>query len=195
MTKPELSADPSLWTQGWYRPAAALCSPNYGRRPATAVIDLIVLHCISLPPGQYGGDGVERLFTNQLDWDAHPYFRSIRGLRVSSHFYIRRSGQLQQFVSADQCAWHAGVSSYRGRSNCNDDSIGIELEGMDTDAFAVAQYQTLISLCGAILQHYPIAHIAGHEHVAPGRKSDPGQGFDWQRLQRSLNLSDSYFPH
>lgn len=190
----EPSGDLSLWNDGWYRFAAPLPSPNFGARPSGAEIDLIVLHCISLPPGQYGGDDVQRLFTNQLDWNAHPYFKTIQGVQVSSHFYIRRNGELQQFVSANQRAWHAGVSSYRGRSDCNDDSIGIELEGVETSRFEAAQYETLAGLCAALVQRYPIAHIAGHQHVAPGRKNDPGSGFDWQLLQQMLGLTDKYFP-
>ena len=114
-----------LWREGWYQFAGRLASPNYGPRPSQAEIDLIVLHCISLPPGQYGGDEVQRLFTNQLDWNAHPCFKRIEGMQVSSHFYIRRQGELQQFVSCDQRAWHAVVSSYRGRSDCNNNAIGI----------------------------------------------------------------------
>ena len=157
-------------------------------------VDLIVLHCISLPPGQYGGEGVPRLFTNQLDWNQHPYFKSIQGMQVSSHFFIRRNGELQQFVSCDDRAWHAGVSSYRGRSNCNDHSIGIELEGVDGGFFEADQYETLAGLGAAILQRYPIAAIAGHEHVAPGRKTDPGSGFDWRLLQQALGLAPQYFP-
>lgn len=194
MKPPEPSANRLLWADGWYRFAAALPSPNFGPRPGLTAIDLIVLHCISLPPGQYGGDAVQRLFTNQLDWDADPYFRSIQGLQVSSHFYIRRSGELQQFVSVNQRAWHAGVSSYQGRDNCNDNSIGIELEGVAAGRFETDQYETLASLCSAILQRYPIAHIAGHEHVAPGRKDDPGSGFNWPFLQQTLSLDDHYFP-
>lgn len=186
--------DGSLWVDGWYQFAAALPSPNCGPRPIAALIDLIVLHCISLPPGEYRCDAVSRLFANQLDWDAHPYFKSIQGLKVSSHFYIRRDGELQQFVSVNQRAWHAGVSNYRGRSNCNDDSIGIELEGVVADRFEASQYETLTGLCAALLQRYPVAHIAGHEHVAAGRKNDPGSGFDWQRLQQTLGLADRYFP-
>jgi AmpD protein len=153
-----------------------------------------VLHSISLPPGQYGGDEVQRLFTNQLDWEQHPYFKSIEGLAVSAHFYIRRQGELLQFVSTDNRAWHAGTSSYKGRVNCNDYSIGIELEGVEGGLFEDSQYETLTSLCAAILQHYPIAHIAGHEHIAPGRKADPGNGFDWSLLQQSLGLPSRYFP-
>lgn len=183
-----------LWRKGWYRFAGLLASPNCGLRPSQAEIDLIVLHCISLPPGQYGGDEVQRLFTNQLDWNAHPYFKSIEGIAVSSHFYIRRHGELQQFVSCDQRAWHAGASSYQGRSNCNDNSIGIELEGVDNEPFDERQYETLVSLCAAILQRYPITQVAGHEHIAPGRKTDPGSGFDWALLQQALGLSSKFLP-
>lgn len=186
--------DSPLWREGWYQFAGRLTSPNYGPRPSQAEIDLIVLHCISLPPGQYGGDEVQRLFTNQLDWNAHPYFKRIEGMQVSSHFYIRRQGELQQFVSCDQRAWHAGVSSYLGRSDCNNNAIGIELEGVDDAPFDERQYETLASLCAAILQRYPITQVAGHEHIAPGRKTDPGSGFDWALLQQALGLSSKFFP-
>ena len=185
---------PSLWRQGWYQHARALASPNFGARPAAASIDLVVIHSISLPPGEFGNGQVQRLFTNQLDWDAHPYFQSIRGLKVSSHFFITRSGQLWQFVSCDDRAWHAGESRYRGRDNCNDDSIGIELEGLEGGLFEAAQYETLASICAALLRHYPVAHLAGHEHIASGRKQDPGAGFDWPQLQRSLGLPAQCFP-
>jgi AmpD protein len=183
MTTPEPSA---LWDGGWYRFARRLASPNFGPRPAGAGIDLIVVHSISLPPGEYGGEHVQRLFTNTLDWDAHPYFQSIRGMAVSSHFYVRRGGELWQFVSCDERAWHAGTSSWRGRDNCNDDSIGIELEGLEGRTFEPAQYETLVQLAAALAQRYPIAHVAGHEHIAPGRKQDPGAGFDWALLRREL---------
>lgn len=184
-----------LWQDGgWYRFARRMPSPNFGPRPANAQIDLIVLHSISLPPGQYGGDEVQRLFTNTLDWDAHPYFQSIRGIEVSAHFYVRRDGELWQFVDADARAWHAGASSWRGRDNCNDDSIGIELEGLEGEVFEAPQYETLASLLPALAQRYPIAHVAGHEHIAPGRKLDPGPGFDWARLRGPLGWPASYFP-
>lgn len=183
-----------LWRDGWYRFARRLDSPNFGPRPAAADIDLIVIHAISLPPGRFGGDEVQRLFTNHLDWNAHPYFATIQGMAVSSHFYIRRDGELWQFVRCEDRAWHAGVSRYRGRDNCNDDSIGIELEGLDGGLFEAAQYETLTAVCAALLQRHPISHIAGHEHVAPGRKKDPGPGFDWPRLRSSLGLSSRYFP-
>ena len=185
---------PAHWQQGWHPQAQRLVSPNFGPRPAGACIDLIVIHSISLPPGQYGGDAVQRLFTNQLDWDAHPYFQSIRGLEVSSHFYIRRDGSLWQFVSCDERAWHAGQSQYRGRPNCNDDSIGIELEGLEGDSFTSAQYDGLTRLCAGLGVRYPIAYVAGHEHIAPGRKQDPGSGFDWTRLQQSLGWAHACFP-
>ncbi|HZY19797.1 MAG TPA: 1,6-anhydro-N-acetylmuramyl-L-alanine amidase AmpD [Ramlibacter sp.] len=187
-------ADDALWDGGWYRFARRLDSPNFGPRPAQARVDLVVVHSISLPPGQYGGDEVQALFTNTLDWTAHPYFGQIEGLQVSSHFYVRRDGQLWQFVSCDDRAWHAGASSWRGRGNCNDDSVGIELEGLEGDAFEPAQYEALAALCAALAQRYPVRHVAGHEHVAPGRKQDPGPGFDWPRLQRSLGWPAASFP-
>ncbi len=183
-----------LWQQGWYRFARRLDSPNFGARPAGAAVDLVVVHSISLPPGTYGGDEVQRLFTNTLDWDAHPYFKSIEGMKVSSHFYIRRNGELWQFVSCDDRAWHAGVSHYRGRGNCNDDSVGIELEGVEGEPFEAAQYETLAGVCAAVAQHYPVRHIAGHEHIAPGRKGDPGAGFDWALLERHLSWPPQFFP-
>lgn len=185
MSRPEERTS-ALWNGGWYRYAHRLASPNFGPRPPQARIDLIVLHSISLPPGQYGGDEVQRLFTNTLDWGAHPYFRGIEGMQVSSHFYIRRNGELWQFVSCDDRAWHAGESRYRGRDNCNDDSVGIELEGLEGDAFEQPQYQTLFGISAAIAQRYPIQHLAGHEHVAPGRKADPGARFDWKALHDGL---------
>jgi AmpD protein len=183
-----------LWHQGWYRFARPLASPNFGPRPAQVPVDLIVVHAISLPPGEFGQGHVQQLFTNQLDWDAHPYFQSIRGLQVSAHFFISRTGELWQFVSGDERAWHAGASAYRGRGNCNDNSIGIELEGLEGGFFEPAQYDSLTALCAALLQQYPVAHIAGHEHIAPGRKQDPGAGFDWPQLQTSLGLPDAWFP-
>lgn len=192
---PDDPAPDSLWRNGWYRFARHLPSPNVGPRPAGMAIELIVLHSISLPPGQYGGDEVQQLFTNALDWDAHPYFGQIRGLQVSAHFYVRRHGELWQFASCDARAWHAGPSSYLGRDNCNDWSIGIELEGLEGDPFEPPQYETLASLCAALAQRYPtIAHVAGHEHVAPGRKQDPGAGFDWPSLHDALGWPAACFP-
>ncbi|MBI5278204.1 MAG: 1,6-anhydro-N-acetylmuramyl-L-alanine amidase AmpD [Burkholderiales bacterium] len=178
--------DAAVWRDGWYAFARRLASPNFGPRPEGAAIELVVVHSISLPPGVYGGDEVQQLFTNTLDWDAHPYFQAIRGMQVSAHFYVRRGGELWQFVSCDDRAWHAGASSWCGRGNCNDYSIGIELEGLEHEAFEPAQYETLAGLCAAIVQQYPITHIAGHEHIAPGRKQDPGSQFDWALLRDSL---------
>ncbi|MFM6985127.1 MAG: 1,6-anhydro-N-acetylmuramyl-L-alanine amidase AmpD [Hydrogenophaga sp.] len=183
-----------LWQGGWLRMARRCASPNFGPRPDGADVDLIVIHSISLPPGQFGGPEVEHLFTNRLDWNAHPYFGQIRGLQVSSHFFIRRDGEIVQFVDADARAWHAGTSSWRGRDNCNDDSIGVELEGIEGQTFDDAQYDSLRQLCEALAQRYPIRHVAGHEHIAPGRKQDPGPGFDWARLQHRLRWPDTYFP-
>ena len=195
MTTPaEGGGTPALWQGGWYAFARRLVSPNFGARPPAAQIDLIVLHSISLPPGQFGGGEVQRLFTNTLDWDAHPYFKSIEGLAVSAHFFITRNGELWQFVSCDDRAWHAGASHYRGRAECNDDSIGIELEGLEGERFEAAQYEALSHLCAAIAQRYPVQHIAGHEHIAPGRKADPGEGFDWVLLRRSLAWPAQSFP-
>ncbi|MFZ9298898.1 MAG: 1,6-anhydro-N-acetylmuramyl-L-alanine amidase AmpD [Hylemonella sp.] len=184
----------TLWQGGWYRFARRLDSPNFGARPTDALVDLIVLHSISLPPGVYGGKQVQRLFTNTLDWGEHPYFQQIEGLKVSSHFFICRNGELWQFVSCDARAWHAGASHYRGRTNCNDDSIGIELEGIEGGPFENEQYETLSGLCAALATRYPVQHIAGHEHVAPGRKADPGAGFSWARLQQALAWPSRYFP-
>ncbi len=189
-----MSADTTLWHAGWYNFAQHTPSPNFGPRPSEVHPDLMVIHSISLPPGQYGGPEVAALFTNTLDWDAHPYFEKIRGMAVSAHFFIRRDGALIQFVSCDDRAWHAGKSHHLGRDNCNDHSIGIELEGLEGQTFDREQYDTLSSLCAAIAQHYPARHIAGHEHIAPGRKQDPGPGFDWPLLRRSLGWHPKFFP-
>lgn len=174
------------WRHGWWRGAKARASPNFGARPAHAQITLVVLHSISLPPGAYGGADVERLFTNTLDCDAHPYYDSLRGLEVSAHFFLRRDGELLQFVSCDDRAWHAGRSQWRGRAGCNDWSIGIELEGLEGQAFEPSQYRRLGELLRELARQYPIAEVVGHEHVAPDRKRDPGPGFDWARLARAL---------
>ncbi len=176
------------WQRGWYGFAQPCPSPNFGPRPPDCLVDLVVLHSISLPPGQFGGDAVQRLFTNRLDWDAHPYFKQIEGLQVSAHFFIQREGELWQFVSCDDRAWHAGHSRFQERDNCNDFSIGIELEGLEGDLFEPAQYATLNALLPALAQKYPLRHITGHEHIAPGRKADPGSGFDWHLLQGCTGL-------
>ena len=175
-----------VWRQGWWAEAKACASPNFGPRPASLPVTLALVHSISLPPGQFVGDAVQRLFTNRLDWDAHPYFQSIRGLQVSAHFFVRRSGRCLQFVSCEQRAWHAGVSVWRGHENCNDYSIGIELEGVEGGHFEPAQYQQLSRLLRALARRHPLVDVLGHQHVAPGRKADPGEGFDWLRLKRAL---------
>lgn len=181
------------WDDGWLARARRCPSPNFGPRPPASKVDLALVHSISLPPGEYGGDGVERLFTNRLDWDAHPYYACIRGTRVSAHFLIRRDGKLVQFVSCDERAWHAGPSQWRGRSQCNDFSIGIELEGLEGETFESVQYATLADLLRALAERYPIDAVAGHEHVAPGRKKDPGPGFDWPRLAGDLGWPEERF--
>ena len=161
-------------------------SPNQDERPAGTEISLVILHSISLPPGQYGGDAIERLFTNRLERQAHPYFEEIFELRVSSHFLIRRGGEGVQFVPVERRAWHAGASSWRGRARCNDFSVGIELEGTEDDAFTDAQYRGLTRLIRDLQKQHPIRDIAAHSEVAPGRKTDPGAGFDWARLLAGL---------
>jgi len=158
------------------------------------VASLAIVHSISLPPGQYGGDAIERLFTNRLDWDEHPYYRTIRGLEVSAHFLVRRDGELLQFVSCDDRAWHAGHSTWRGRDNCNDWSVGIELEGLEGASFEDVQYRQLARLLRALAQHGAIDEAVGHEHVAPGRKADPGSGFDWIEPRRQLRRASPVLP-
>ncbi len=185
----------AAWQDGWYARAQRCESPNFGPRPQGTEVDLVVLHSISLPPGEYGGRAVHQLFTNQLDWNAHPYFQQIQGLEVSAHFFIERSGLLWQFVSCDQRAWHAGRSCHAGRDNCNDFSIGIELEGLEGQTFEPVQYRSLLALLPAIAHQYPLRHIAGHEHIAPGRKNDPGAGFDWDLVQTLSGFSSAYFPY
>ena len=189
------AADPfARWDGGWCRAARRCDSPNFGPRPPGTEMSLAVIHSISLPPGAYGGDAIERLFTNRLDWDAHPYYAQIRGFEVSAHFVIRRDGELVQFVSCEERAWHAGASSWRGQDNCNDYSVGIELEGLEGERFEPAQMQVLVPLLAALAQRYPITAVAGHEHIAPGRKHDPGNGFDWAALQRALGWPPTAFP-
>jgi AmpD protein len=176
----------AVWTQGWWCHARRVRSPNFGPRPEGAQVSLAIVHSISLPPGVYGGDAVERFFTNRLDAMAHPYFEQIQALRVSTHFFIRRNGAVVQFVSCDQRAWHAGQSAWRGRANCNDWSVGIELEGLEGARFEQAQYRALHRVLNALALRYPLVEVVGHEHVAPERKADPGAGFEWRRLARGL---------
>lgn len=167
--------------------AQFIASPNYDERPHDTDISLLVIHNINLPPDEFGGNGVIELFTNRIDPAEHPYYQSLQGLKVSTHFFIRRDGALIQFVPCNQRAWHAGVSNWRGREHCNDFSIGIELEGSDTTPFTDAQYDVLIALTQCLCQQYPIQDIAGHVDIAPGRKTDPGPWFDWKRYDSSLS--------
>lgn len=171
---------------GWLDGARHVASPNYDARPQGQLPQLIVIHAISLPPRCYGGDDIERLFTNRLDPDAHPYFKEIADLRVSAHFLIRRDGRLLQFVPVTMRAWHAGVSCWAGRDRCNDFSIGIELEGDDSGPFEDAQYHQLSRLLSALRQRFPVGAAVGHCDIAPGRKTDPGPHFDWGRIQFAL---------
>ena len=174
---------------GLITPARQCCSPNRDARPEGAALDTVVLHGISLPPGEFGGAEIEALFSNKLDWDAHPYFGEIRGLEVSAHLLIRRDGELVQFVPFTERAWHAGDSRFRERARCNDFSIGIELEGEDETPYDDRQYAVLPDVLKAISTAYPDItprEIAGHCDIAPGRKSDPGPAFDWLRLYDAL---------
>ena len=177
---------PAIDGDGWIGAAHRIPSPNRDARPAGTAITLAVIHGISLPPGQFGGPGIVDLFTNRLDPAAHPYYAGIAQLRVSAHFLIRRRGELFQFVACGERAWHAGASAWRGRAGCNDYSIGIELEGTDDRAYTAAQYGRLARLIRRLRQRYPLADLAGHSDVAPGRKTDPGPAFDWDRLRRLL---------
>lgn len=170
---------------GWLAMARKVPSPNYNHRPEHGAIRLIVIHNISLPPAQFGGGYIEQFFQNQLDPSIHAYFDEIKSLQVSSHVLITREGELVQFVSFNDRAWHAGNSCYQDTENCNDFSIGIELEGTDDQPFTEAQYQTLLPLLAAIQQAYPatLGHVAGHSEIAPNRKTDPGPCFDWSRIR------------
>ena len=171
---------------GLHRGARRVLSPNCDARPAGAQVTLLIVHSISLPPGEFGGDAIERLFTNRLDPNAHPSFAGLESLRVSAHFLVRRDGELVQFVPLDRRAWHAGVSSWRGRSRCNDFSVGVELEGTPEHPFTDAQYAPLENLIRALRSALPLREIAAHSDVAPGRKIDPGARFDWPRLFSAL---------
>ncbi len=182
MSDVRMAATAGLSVDGWMSAARRIDSPNNDDRPAGEAISLVVVHAISLPPAQFGSDDIVRLFTNSLDPEAHPYFSAISALRVSAHFLIRRDGVLIQFVSCLRRAWHAGESSWNGRERCNDFSIGIELEGCDELPFEEAQYLRLVDLIQSLCTCFPIAAVVGHSDIAPGRKTEPGQCFDWQRL-------------
>ncbi len=169
-------------SDGWLPGARHVPSPNFDERPGNEPIRLIVIHAISLPPGEFGGPEIIRLFTNCLDPEAHPYFREIRDIRVSAHFLVRRDGELIQFVSCSGRAWHAGISNWMGRENCNNFSLGIELEGCDELPFEDAQYLALNRLLADLRRRFSIDAVVGHSDIAPGRKTDPGPCFDWCRL-------------
>lgn len=174
---------------GWLQQAKACPSPNYSQRPADVQVCLLVVHNISLPPDQYGTGWIQAFFCNQLDAEAHPYFASIAQLQVSSHLLIERDGSLTQFVSFDDRAWHAGASWFEGRADCNDFSIGIELEGSDHIAYTEPQYQCLAEVAALLMAQYPELdekRIVGHEDIAPGRKTDPGPAFDWSHFRALL---------
>jgi N-acetyl-anhydromuramoyl-L-alanine amidase len=169
---------------GWLSGVRRVVSPNCDARPVRSVIELLVIHGISLPPNEYGGDAIERFFTNTLDHSAHSYFEQLRGVTVSSHFLVRRDGQIVQFVPCGKRAWHAGVSTWSGRTRCNDFSIGIELEGSDFEPYTERQYVSLARLTRNLKRTYPIRNIVGHSDISPGRKTDPGPFFDWERFHR-----------
>lgn len=158
-------------------------SPNCDQRPEGAAVTLLVVHNISLPPGEFGGDAIPRLFTNTLDFAAHPYYETLRGLKVSAHFLVGRGGDLIQFVPCSKRAWHAGTSSWNGCERCNDFSVGVEIEGTDDLAYTEQQYRRLAGLTAALRRRYPIRDVVGHADIAPGRKADPGPGFDWARFR------------
>lgn len=174
---------------GWLAEARRVPSSNCDDRPPGTEVSLLLVHSISLPPGEYGGDAIERLFTNRLDPAAHPYFQEIAGLKVSAHFLVRRDGELVQFVPVTKRAWHAGASAWRGRAACNDFSIGVELEGTDDGAFEEAQYRALEALIARLRAALPLRDVAAHSDVAPGRKTDPGPAFAWQRLLHRLSVA------
>ncbi len=175
-----------LAADGWCRGATRYDSPYFGARAHGIAIDLLVIHNISLPAGRFGGPHVADLFSGRLDYAADPSFAILRGLTVSAHFFIRRCGRVMQFVSGNECAWHAGASAFDGRLQCNQFSIGIEMEGCDFAPFTPAQYASLTELTLALRRRYPLAAVRGHEHIAPGRKTDPGPFFDWARYQADL---------
>jgi AmpD protein len=180
--------------QGWLADARLCPSPNRGERPVGSEVSLLVIHNISLPPGQFGGGYIEQFFTNQLNADEHSYFAEIADLQVSAHFLIDRDGEVVQFVPLSQRAWHAGDSSFAGCANCNDYSIGIELEGTDTAPYSAKQYQSLVQVCRELLATYPALsaeRITGHSDISPGRKTDPGPAFDWPHFFAMLADTDT----
>ena len=174
---------------GWLAGVRRVLSPNFDERPPGEEISLLIVHGISLPPGNFGGPWIDQLFTNTLDLSAHAYFEQLRGLRVSAHALLRRDGECVQYVSFDRRAWHAGQSCYDGRQGCNDFSVGIELEGCDEQSYTLPQYTHLASVAKGLMAAYPgitAERIAGHSDIAPGRKTDPGPFFDWDRFRALL---------
>lgn len=185
----DLPSSVEFTPDGWLANARREPSPNFDARPVGEEISLLVVHAISLPPGEFGSDDVLALFTNRLDPQRHSFFREIAPLRVSAHFFVRRDGQLIQFVSCNARAWHAGLSCWRGRSRCNDFSIGIELEGCDELPFADAQYEALNALIANLARAYPLREVVGHRDIAPERKTDPGPCFDWLRVCSAIPIA------
>ncbi len=180
-----MELDP-LDEEGVLAGAVQVPSPNCDERPVEAAVSLLVVHSISLPPGQFVGEAIVKLFTNTLDFAAHPYYETLRDLKVSAHFLLRREGELIQLVPCAKRAWHAGSSSWRGRERCNDFSVGVELEGADDQAYSDSQYSRLAELLVVLRERYPIVDVVGHVDIAPGRKTDPGPAFDWGQLRQSL---------
>ena len=192
MSKPDAAFDTPLILDpdtGWFRGCRHCPSPNFDARPGGTLVDLLVVHAISLPAGSFGGPSIEQLFLNRLDHSRDESFRQLVGLRVSAHFLIRRNGELVQFVSTRERAWHAGVSRFENRERCNDFSLGVELEGCDDQPFTSVQYDVLLRLASVLRQSHPAitpARIVGHADIAPGRKTDPGPHFDWGRVRAAL---------
>jgi AmpD protein len=180
---------------GWVPAARRVPSPNFDARPAHMPVDLVVIHNISLPPGQFGSGDIEAFFQNRLDPSRHPFFATIHQVRVSAHFLVTREGELVQFVSCLDRAWHAGQSEFFGRPRCNDFSIGIEIEGSDDQPFALAQYHTTSALVRALLGAYPVRAVAGHSDIAPGRKTDPGPHFDWAGFAAAAGVAPGQLPY
>jgi AmpD protein len=184
----------AIGADGWCEGALRYDSPNFDTRPAGVEVDLLVIHNISLPAGHFGGPHIADLFTNRVDFAADPSFADLRGLTVSAHFLVRRDGRVLQFVSCNERAWHAGVSRFGGREQCNDFSVGIEVEGSDFVAFSPAQYESLAALTLALAARYRLAAVQGHEHIAPGRKTDPGPYFDWHKYAERLTAAAQKLP-
>ncbi|MBV1774938.1 1,6-anhydro-N-acetylmuramyl-L-alanine amidase AmpD [Burkholderiaceae bacterium DAT-1] len=180
----------NIAADGWLQNVRRLVSPHADARPSGVAIDMIVIHCISLPAGEFGGDAILDLFSNTMDAHRYPSLHELVGLKVSAHFLIRRDGEIIQFVPTSARAWHAGQSLWKGRDRCNDFSVGIELEGTDDSAYTDDQYGSLNELLDAVCQRYPVQHVVGHEDIAPNRKTDPGRGFEWNRIGERPGLPD-----